>query len=99
MKDRIVLINFYCKECDCEIRGTINSQIILHNLDNNETYTKIRCPYCFKNYYILNEGRDPIDATGRVAKNDLLTDEDNPNFKEYKDKEKNKEPEKQEASS
>lgn len=88
MKDRIVLISFYCKECDCVIKGTINSQVILHNLDNNETYTKIKCPYCSKNYYILNDGKDPVDASDNFSKDDLLCDEDNPNFKENEKNEK-----------
>lgn len=84
MKDKIVLIKFFCDECKDIISGTINSQIILHNLDNGESYTKIHCPYCKKVFYIINENGEPIDASGRVGEEDLLTEKDNPNFKETK---------------
>lgn len=89
MKDRIVLVDFYCDNCECEINGSINSPKEYKNEDNKNIYTHIRCPYCQKNFYIKNENGKPIKAVGDLRADDLLTDDDNPNFEIKKEKESN----------
>lgn len=81
MKDKIVIIDFYCKDCQDRIHGTMNSPKQWINESNNETYTEIRCPYCKKTLYIKNENGIPIKAIGKLNPDDVLTDEDNPQFK------------------
>lgn len=80
MKDRIVLVHFYCKDCNDTIGGSINSPKELKNKTNGYTYTQIRCPYCKKTYYLKNENGKPIDAVGELNEDDILTDEDNSMF-------------------
>ena len=80
MKDRIVLIHFYCNDCDDTIKGSVNSPKEFKNKTNGYTYTQIRCPYCKKNYYLKNENGKPIAAVGELNEDDVLTDEDNSMF-------------------
>lgn len=80
MKNRIVLINFHCKDCECDINGTMNSPRQLINKDNGYSYTEIVCPYCKKIFYIKNQDGNPINAIGKLNPDDFLSKEDNPNF-------------------
>lgn len=82
MKDKITIINLYCKYCDYIIHGTINHQEIVHGVDNNESYTKVKCPYCSKIYYIRNDNGEPIEITNESTAVDILSEDDNPIFKE-----------------
>ena len=82
MKDKITVIVLYCKDCNETVHGTINNAEIMHKVDNNESYTKIKCPYCSKTYYIRNENGNPVEITDKSTNMDLLSEDDNPNFKE-----------------
>ena len=78
MKDRIVLVKFYCKNCDDIIKGSINSPIEIKNKKNGYIYTQIHCPYCKKQYFLKNEDGSPIDCIDNLSDDDMLTDENFP---------------------
>lgn len=83
MKDRIVVIHVHCDSCNCDISASINSPKIVHLNDNNQAYIHTHCPYCRKNFYIKLVNNDAVNTLGKYAKDDLLTDANEPVFKEY----------------
>lgn len=87
MASKITIINLYCKDCNETIHGTTNNQEIVHSVDGNISYTKIKCPYCPRVYYIRNENGEPVEITAESTKMDILSDDDNPTFKEMNIKE------------